>query len=69
MHRPADAAASPRLPSAASSDYGLPFADIFKRADYDFYAIDPALFSPAWVAVTALEQANFRDGGRDEAAR
>jgi methenyltetrahydromethanopterin cyclohydrolase len=44
-----------KLPSAASRDYGAPFAEIFKRFGGDFYAIDPMLFSPATVTVTALE--------------
>ncbi len=44
-----------RLPSQGSRDYGRPFADIFKRVKGDFYAIDPMLFSPAKVVVTAIE--------------
>ena len=44
-----------RLPSEASRDYGRPFADIFKAVKGDFYAIDPMLFSPAQVIVTALD--------------
>jgi methenyltetrahydromethanopterin cyclohydrolase len=44
-----------KLPSEASRDYGQPFAEIFKRFKGDFYAIDPMLFSPAAVTVTALE--------------
>lgn len=44
-----------KLPSRASRDYGHPFAGIFKRFNGDFYAIDPMLFSPAEVIVTALE--------------
>jgi methenyltetrahydromethanopterin cyclohydrolase len=43
------------LPSRASRDYGRPFSEIFKRFEGDFYAIDPMLFSPAAVIVTALE--------------
>lgn len=43
------------LPSSASSDYGQPFADIFKAVEYDFYKIDPMLFSPARVAVTSMK--------------
>ena len=39
------------LPSSASSDYGTPFYDLFKRYDYDFYKIDPMLFSPAEISV------------------
>jgi methenyltetrahydromethanopterin cyclohydrolase len=44
-----------RLPSQGSRDYGRPFADIFKRVKGDFYAIDPMLFSPAKVIVTAID--------------
>jgi len=43
------------LPSEGSRDYGQPFAEIFKRFKGDFYAIDPMLFSPAEVIVTAIE--------------
>ena len=44
-----------RLPSKGSRDFGQPFAEIFKRFNGDFYAIDPLLFSPAEVIVTAIE--------------
>jgi methenyltetrahydromethanopterin cyclohydrolase len=51
------------LPSERSRDYGAPFAEIFKRFGGDFYAIDPMLFSPASVAVTAIETGEtFRAG-------
>ena len=43
------------LPSRASRDFGAPFAEIFKRFKGDFYAVDPMLFSPAEVIVTAIE--------------
>lgn len=43
-----------RLPSAASRDFGRPFAELFAACHYDFYAIDPMLFSPAATTVTAL---------------
>jgi len=43
------------LPSRASRDFGAPFAEIFRRFRGDFYAIDPMLFSPAEVIVTAIE--------------
>jgi methenyltetrahydromethanopterin cyclohydrolase len=54
---PADDARSlaDRLPSHGSRDHGRPFGDIFKRVKGDFYAIDPMLFSPAKVIVTAIE--------------
>lgn len=44
----------PKLPSNSSSDYGLPFADIFKRYDNDFYKVDPGLFSPAVITLINL---------------
>ena len=43
-----------RLPASASSDYGSPFYDIFKRYNNDFYKIDPMLFSPAEVWLTSV---------------
>ena len=57
-----------QLPCANSKDYGQPFADIFKSYHYDFYQIDPLLFSPAEVMVTAIESGHtFRGGKVDEA--
>ena len=43
------------LPSNSSRDYGTGFAEIFARYNHDFYQIDPLLFSPAQVFVTALD--------------
>ena len=49
-----------------SRDYGQPFAEIFKRFKGDFYAIDPMLFSPAEVIVTAIESGeSFHKGHVD----
>jgi len=42
-----------RMPASASTDYGTPFYDIFKRYDNDFYKIDPLLFSPGEVWLTS----------------
>ena len=57
-----------QLPSHTSRDHGQPFADIFKKFKGDFYAIDPRLFSPAEVIVTAIETGDtFRHGGIHEA--
>src|SRR5918912_1068208 len=36
-----------RLPSSASDDYGEPFGKVLAAAEWDFYKIDPLLFSPA----------------------
>lgn len=52
------------LPSSASRDYGRPFAEVFESVDKDFYKIDPMLFSPAAVTVTALESGNSFRGGK-----
>ena len=55
-----------RLPSSASRDYGKPFADVFRDYGYDFFQIDPLLFSPAQVAVTAIASGRtFRAGRLD----
>ncbi len=51
------------LPSSASRDYGRPFAEVFKSVSMDFYKIDPMLFSPASVTVTAIESGNSFRGG------
>jgi methenyltetrahydromethanopterin cyclohydrolase len=51
------------LPCVGSRDYGEPFAEIFKRFKGDFYAIDPLLFSPAEVTVTALDTGETFRGG------
>lgn len=53
-----------RLPAETSRDYGRPFADIFKSFKGDFYAIDPMLFSPAEVIVTAIETGESFHAGR-----
>lgn len=56
-----------KLPSSASQDYGRPFAEVFKSYGYDFFQVDPMLFSPARVTVTCMSSGNsFRAGGLDE---
>jgi methenyltetrahydromethanopterin cyclohydrolase len=57
-----------RLPSQGSRDYGRPFAEILGRVKGDFYAIDPMLFSPAQVTVTALETGESFHHGRIDPA-
>ncbi|MHC8441361.1 MAG: methenyltetrahydromethanopterin cyclohydrolase [Candidatus Eutrophobiaceae bacterium] len=42
-----------KMPSSASPDYGQLFSEIFKAVNYDFYQIDPLLFSPALVHLTS----------------
>jgi methenyltetrahydromethanopterin cyclohydrolase len=56
----------PRLPSSASSDYGEPFGSVLERAGWDFYKIDPLLFSPAEVRLTSVSSGrSFHAGGVD----
>lgn len=52
------------LPSSASSDYGKPFAQVFKSYNMDFYQIDPMLFSPAKVTITNIDTGNVFEGGQ-----
>jgi len=53
-----------RLPASASSDYGEPFGSVLKRADFDFYAIDPLLFSPAQIRLTNVASGRSFEAGR-----
>jgi methenyltetrahydromethanopterin cyclohydrolase len=56
------------LPSSASRDYGRPFGEVFKAYDFDFFKIDPMLFSPARVMVSVLDSGNsFAAGALDSA--
>jgi methenyltetrahydromethanopterin cyclohydrolase len=56
-----------RLPSSASRDYGRPFAEVFAAYKYDFFQIDPLLFSPALIRVTAMESGRTFTAGRIDA--
>jgi methenyltetrahydromethanopterin cyclohydrolase len=53
-----------RLPASASADYGLPFYEIFKRYDNQFYKIDRMLFSPAEVTLNNLATGRLARAGR-----
>lgn len=55
------------LPSGNSSDYGKPFAEVFTEYKYDFFKIDPMLFSPAMVSITAIESGSTFHAGRLDA--
>jgi methenyltetrahydromethanopterin cyclohydrolase len=62
----------PRLPSSASKDHGEPFGRLLEQADWDFYKIDPLLFSPAEIRlVNVASGRSFHAGGveRDVLAR
>ncbi|MFG1463203.1 methenyltetrahydromethanopterin cyclohydrolase [Xanthobacter sp. DSM 24535] len=67
---PADAARdlAERLPSGTSRDHGRPFSEVFAAYECDFYRIDPLLFSPAKVVVTAVDHGtSFTAGAVDSA--
>ncbi len=53
-----------RLPASASSDYGEPFGKVLKNAEFDFYKIDPLLFSPAQIRLTSVASGRSFEAGR-----
>jgi methenyltetrahydromethanopterin cyclohydrolase len=53
-----------RLPASASRDYGEPFGAVLEQANWDFYEIDPLLFSPAEVRLVSVASGRgFHAGG------
>ena len=52
-----------RLPSSASDAFGTPFGELLAAADWNFYDIDPMLFSPAAVTLTSTETGRAHHGG------
>ncbi len=44
-----------QVPSGNSKDWGRPFLNIFRDYQYDFYKVDPGLFSPAVLSVHNLK--------------
>lgn len=53
-----------QIPSSASRDYGRPFYEIFQAYEWDFYQIDPLLFSPAEVIINNLTSGKTYRAGR-----
>jgi methenyltetrahydromethanopterin cyclohydrolase len=51
------------LPASASSDYGEPFGKVLKDAEFDFYKIDPLLFSPAQIRLTSVDSGRSFEAG------
>jgi methenyltetrahydromethanopterin cyclohydrolase len=58
----------PRVPSSASRDYGTPFYELFKRYEWDFYKVDPHLFSPAQITMTNVSSGRTFEAGELNAA-
>jgi methenyltetrahydromethanopterin cyclohydrolase len=52
------------LPSRASREFGVPFAEILKKYNYDFYQIDRLLFSPARITINCLTSGKSGTSGR-----
>jgi methenyltetrahydromethanopterin cyclohydrolase len=57
-------AIGPGVPSCGSAEHGEPFASIFARYNYDFYKVDPHLFSPAEVVFQNVETGRAFSFGR-----
>lgn len=55
------------VPSSASENYGKPFLELFEGYDYDFFKIDPNLFSPVQITINNIETGSvFRVGEVNE---
>ncbi len=52
------------LPSCSSSDYGKPFLETFKAANYDFYKIDKGMFAPAVVVINDMRTGKLVSYGK-----
>ena len=57
------AAIAAKVPSSASEQYGKPFYDLFKSVEFDFYKVDPLLFSPAEVTMNDIEKGKTYKAG------
>jgi methenyltetrahydromethanopterin cyclohydrolase len=51
------------VPSSASGQYGTPFYDLFKSVGFDFYKVDPLLFSPAQVSIKDIKSSKVHKAG------
>ena len=52
-----------KVPSSTSEQYGQPFYDLFKSVNFDFYKIDPLLFSPAETTINHIESGKIYHAG------
>ena len=53
-----------KVPSSTSSQYGQPFYDLFKSFEFDFYKVDPLLFSPAEITMNHIETGRVYHAGK-----
>jgi methenyltetrahydromethanopterin cyclohydrolase len=56
----------PKIPACASPAFGTPFLELLKAANYDFYAMDPALFAPAVVTLHNVVSGRSHTFGRTD---
>lgn len=57
-----------QTPSSTSPNYGTPFYDTLKAVNFDFYKIDPLLFSPARIEITNIASGRTFSAGALNAA-
>jgi methenyltetrahydromethanopterin cyclohydrolase len=53
-----------KVPSCSSAEYGRPFEEILQGGQFDFYQIDPLLFSPAEIHLVSLRDGTISTAGR-----
>jgi methenyltetrahydromethanopterin cyclohydrolase len=52
--------------STARDEYGTPFAELFERADWDFYDVPESVFAPAQVTIDVVGGETYAHGRTDE---
>jgi methenyltetrahydromethanopterin cyclohydrolase len=50
--------------SSSSKQYGRPFAEIFREANFDFYKIDPGIFAPASIMINNIKTGRTYSKGK-----
>jgi methenyltetrahydromethanopterin cyclohydrolase len=51
------------IPSCCSGQHGQPFYELFESVGFDFYKVDPLLFSPAEVTISHVESRTVYKAG------
>jgi methenyltetrahydromethanopterin cyclohydrolase len=53
-----------KVPSSTSQQYGQPFYELFKSVEFEFYKVDPLLFSPAEITINHIETGKIYHAGQ-----
>ncbi len=53
-----------RVPSSTSEQYGQPFYKLFKSFKFDFFKVDPLLFSPAEITINNIDTGEVHKAGK-----